>query len=156
MILRGIIGHKNAGKTTLTERLVRHLTSQGLTVSTLKRTHHALDLETEGTDSHRHRAAGAQQVVLASDYRLTLMEEVEAPSLLHLTTRLAPCDIVLAEGWKSGSHPRVEVWRPEIGRPPLALKDGSILAVAATAPCAVDCPVLDLDDIDAVAEALLA
>jgi molybdopterin-guanine dinucleotide biosynthesis protein MobB len=148
------VGRKNAGKTTLTERLVTHLTARGLVVSTLKRTHHALDLDTPGTDSHRHRAAGARQVVLASDARTTVLEEAPL-DLQTLLTRLAPCDVVLAEGWKHGHHPRIEAWRPETGALPLAAADPTIRAVASTAPCDVAQPVLDLDDIPAIAALIL-
>lgn len=152
MILMGIIGHKNAGKTTLTAALVAELTARGRTVSTLKRTHHALDLETPGTDTHRHRTAGASQVLLATDHRLTLMEEVSHPTLDHLLTRLAPCDVVLAEGWKHGSHPRIEAWRPETGKPPLARTDPTIRAVACTGDPDVAHPILDLNDVAAIAD----
>lgn len=152
MRLMGVIGHKDAGKTTLTAALVAELSRRGLRVSTLKRTHHALDLETPGTDTHRHREAGAAQVVLASDRRLALLEEVASPSLDQLLARLAPCDVVLAEGWKRGEHPRIEAWRAALGKPPLALADPTILAVAAKGRCAVSQPVLDLDDVAAVAD----
>lgn len=152
MILMGIVGHKDAGKTHLTERLVAELTTRGLTVSTLKRTHHRLDLDTPGTDTHRHRMAGAQQVVLASDHRLALMEELTEPTLDDLLTRLAACDVVLAEGWKHGTHPRIEAWRPETGAPPLAASDPTIRVVAAKGAPDVAQPVLDLDDIPAIAD----
>ena len=151
MILMGIVGHKNAGKTTLTERLVAALVARGLSVSTCKRTHHALDLDRPGTDSFRHRAAGAGQVLLASDARLTLMEERAGATLGDCLARLAPCDVVLAEGWKRGTHPRLEVWRPETGRAPLAAADPTILAVAAPGPCEVAQPVLPLGDVEAIA-----
>ncbi|TFL20054.1 molybdopterin-guanine dinucleotide biosynthesis protein B [Jannaschia formosa] len=132
MRLIGIVGRKNGGKTTLTERLVAHFVAQGLTVSTLKRSHHALDLDTPGTDSHRHRMAGARQVVLASDARLHMFEELPAPMPLEaLVARLAPCDIVLAEGWKSGTHFRIEAWRAASGAPPLIEADPTIAALAA-------------------------
>ncbi|MEL7184261.1 MAG: molybdopterin-guanine dinucleotide biosynthesis protein B, partial [Pseudomonadota bacterium] len=89
MILRGIIGHKNAGKTTLTTALVTELAARGLRVSTLKHTHHGIDLDQSGTDTHRHRLAGAGQVMLVTDRRLALMEEVAAPpSLNALCARL--------------------------------------------------------------------
>ena len=152
MILLGVIGHKHAGKTTLTEALIAELTARGLRVSTLKRTHHGVDLEVPGTDTHRHREAGAHQVILATDRRLVLMEEVAEPSLEHLLSRLAPCDVALAEGWKHGRHPRLEVWRPETGRAPLAAADPSILAVAATADPGVAQRVLPLDDVAAIAD----
>ncbi|WP_371156703.1 molybdopterin-guanine dinucleotide biosynthesis protein B [Jannaschia sp. 2305UL9-9] len=149
----GIIGHKNAGKTTLAERLVRHLTGQGLIVSTLKRTHHDVDLEVPGTDTHRHRQAGAHQVMLASDARLTLMQELQAPEPLEgVLARLAPCDIVIAEGWKSGSHLRIEAWRQACGAPPLCLSDPTIAALASDVPQAVGQPRFDLDAIADIAE----
>ncbi len=151
MILMGIIGHKNAGKTTLTERLVAHLTAQGLSVSTVKRTHHAIDLEKPGTDTHRHRIAGARQTILATDKRLALLDEAPAPDLAHCLRRLAPCDVVLAEGWKGGDHPRIETWRPETGHPPLAIADPTIGAVAAKGAPEVAQPVFDLDDIASIA-----
>jgi molybdopterin-guanine dinucleotide biosynthesis protein MobB len=156
MILCGIIGRKNAGKTTLTEALVRDLSARGLRVSTLKRTHHAVDLEQPGTDSHRHRLAGAAQVMLASDQRITLMEEVSSPTLDDLLARLAPCDVVLAEGWKSGSHRRIEVWRPACAEPPLSLADPRIAAIASPADPEVGVPWLDLNVIPKIAEFILA
>ena len=152
MILMGLIGHKDAGKTTLVEALIRELTGRGLRVSTLKRTHHAIDLETPGTDTHRHRMAGAAQVILATDLRLALLEEAPGATLGDLLTRLAPCDVVLAEGWKHGRHPRIEVWRPETGQPPLAAADPTIRAVACTGDPGVTQPRLDLDDVAAIAD----
>lgn len=152
MRLIGIVGLKDGGKTTLVERLVRHLADRGLSVSTLKRSHHALDLDTPGTDSHRHRLAGARQVLLASDSRLALMEETaRAEPLDALVARLAPCDIVIAEGWKHGTHRRIEVWRAACAAPPLCLADPSVAALATDTPRALDRPVFALDDIAAIA-----
>ena len=156
MSLWGIVGRKDMGKTTLTVALVEALSARGLTVSTLKRTHHALDLETPGTDSARHRGAGAAQTMLVSDARIAVMEEVEGPTLLHALTRLAPCDVVLAEGWKRGSHRRIEAWRPG-GAAPLAAEDAGIVAVAAPGGRApVEGVVLDLDDPGAIADWMMA
>jgi molybdopterin molybdotransferase/molybdopterin-guanine dinucleotide biosynthesis protein B len=153
MRLWGVVGRKDCGKTTLTERLVAELRARGLRVSTLKRSHHALDLDRPGTDSHRHRMAGAGQVMLLSDARLALMEELPAPAPLDaLVARLAPCDVVLAEGWKRGTHARIEAWRAACGTPPLAAADPGIRAVAADAPVDVGCPVYDLDDVTGLAD----
>ena len=151
----GIVGRKDAGKTTLTERLVGVLTARGLTVSTMKHTHHGVDLEVPGTDTHRHRAAGARQVLLASDARVAVMEERAGLSFEALLARLQPCDVVLAEGWKRGTHDRIEVWRAACAGPPLAGDDPTIRAVATDAVVSVGCHVLDLGDVDAVAAFLL-
>lgn len=153
MKLIGIIGHKNGGKTTLTECLVTELTARGLAVSTLKRSHHAMPLDTPGTDSHRHTAAGARQVILATDARLAVFEELPAPEPLDtLITRLAPCDIVLAEGWKRGTHFRIEAWRSACAHPPLALTNPAIAALASDTPQSIPQPVFDLNDIAAIAD----
>ncbi|GIT90937.1 hypothetical protein JANAI62_13910 [Jannaschia pagri] len=149
----GVIGRKNAGKTTLTERLVRELVDRGLTVTTLKRSHHGLDLEVPGTDSHRHRLAGARQTVLASDARLAVMEETPRPLTLdQILTRIAPCDMVVAEGWKAGTHPRIEAWRSACTEPPLCLSDPTIAAFASDTPHQVVPPSFDLNDIQALAD----
>ena len=62
----GVAGFKNSGKTTLVEKLVRHLTAQGYKVSTIKHAHHSFDIDHEGRDSFRHRKAGASQVAVIS------------------------------------------------------------------------------------------
>lgn len=152
MKLFGIIGWKNSGKTGLTERLVAHFSAQGLRVSTLKRSHHGVNLDPSGTDTARHRAAGAQQVLLASDLRLALLEELPAPLPLEaLVARMAPVDLVLAEGWKSGTHPRIETYRGATGQPLIAAQDPSLRAVASDVPLRLDCPVFDLNDTAAIA-----
>ena len=62
MRVYGVTGRKNAGKTTLIERLVTEITARGFTVSTVKHAHHDADIDQPGRDSHRHREAGAQEV----------------------------------------------------------------------------------------------
>ncbi|MBF9034819.1 molybdopterin-guanine dinucleotide biosynthesis protein B [Rhodobacterales bacterium HKCCE2091] len=150
----GVVGWKDSGKTGLVERLVRHLTGAGLRVSTLKHAHHGFDVDRPGTDSFRHRAAGAAEVLIASGHRWALMSELRGraePSLDDLLERLGPCDLAIAEGWKAGSHPRIEAHRAATGLDPLALSDPGIRAVASDAAPEVPCPVLDLNDIAAIA-----
>ena len=76
MKVYGVTGWKNAGKTGLMERLVAEITGRGFSVSTVKHAHHAVDVDQPGTDSHRHRTAGASEVLLASSRRLALMQEL--------------------------------------------------------------------------------
>jgi len=103
MKIYGITGWKNCGKTGLMERLVSHFTMHGLTVSTIKHAHHSTDVDQPGTDSHRHRQAGASEVILASRHRVAVMQELrraEEPPLADLLARLSPVDLVLVEGYK--------------------------------------------------------
>ena len=155
----GVTGFKNAGKTGLMERLVREITGRGFTVSTLKHAHHSFDVDHPGKDSHRHRVAGASQVLLSSRNRWALMTELrdadEAP-LADLLARLDPVDLVLIEGYKRDRHPKIEAYRGETGHPLLAPEDDTIRAVATDTSVDVPCRVFDLDDTAAIADFILA
>ncbi|MCL5778178.1 molybdopterin-guanine dinucleotide biosynthesis protein B [Limibaculum sp. FT325] len=160
MKIYGVIGWKNAGKTTLVERLVAEICARGYSVSTLKHTHHLVDLERPGKDSYRHRAAGAQQTVLASSSRWALMTELRGapePALEALIARLDPVDLVIVEGWKRDRHPKVEAWRAETGQPLIALDDPTIRVIATNdrPPEGHGRPLIGLDDIPAIADFVL-
>lgn len=157
----GIAGWKNTGKTTLTERLVAEFCARGLRVSTVKHAHHDADIDHPGRDSHRHRIAGAGQVLMSSPRRWALMTELRGapePGLEALLARLDPCDLVLVEGFKRGPHPKIEAHRPEAGRDLLARGDATVRAVASTLPASdtlfvgLGVPVLGLDDVAGIAD----
>ena len=158
MKIYGVTGWKNAGKTGLMERLVAEITSRGLSVSTIKHAHHSFDVDHPGKDSHRHRVAGAQEVLLASKNRIALMQELrdhEEPELAHLLTRLSPVDLVLIEGYKRDRHPKIEAHRAVTGQPLIAPGDDTIRAVASDVPLTLDRPVFGLDDTIALADFVL-
>ena len=162
MNIYGVVGWKNAGKTTLVERLVGEIANRGFTVSTVKHTHHLVDVDRPGKDSHRHRKAGARQVILASSARWALMTELRgAPErpLSQLLSHLDPVDLVIVEGYKRDDHPKVEAWRAETGQPLIAADDPTVRAVASndTPPAArlAGRPVIGLDDIPAIADFIL-
>jgi molybdopterin-guanine dinucleotide biosynthesis adapter protein len=130
----GIIGRQGSGKTTLIERLIPAIRARGLSVSTIKHTHHhQFELEPPGKDSHRHRVAGASEVIIASDSGWARISSSTGPaSLQSLLGQLRPVDIVLVEGFKQLEWlRRVEVFRGP--GEPLALEDPGIAAVAAPA-----------------------
>jgi molybdopterin-guanine dinucleotide biosynthesis protein MobB len=159
MRLYGVTGWKNAGKTGLMERLVTEITGRGIRVSTVKHAHHTFDVDHAGKDSHRHRVAGATEVLLASRNRFALMHELrdeDEPSLAMLLDKLAPVDLVLIEGYKRDTHPKVEAFRAETGNPLIAPGDPTIRAVASDGPLDLDRPVFDLDDTLAIADFILA
>lgn len=159
MKLYGIVGYKNAGKTGLMERLVTEITGRGFTVSTLKHAHHRFDVDQPGKDSHRHRVAGAHQVLLASGTRWALMTELRdtpEPPLTDLLTRLDPVDLVLVEGYKRDSHAKVEAHRAITGNPLIARDDDTVRAVASDTPLDLDRPVFDLNDTRTIADFILS
>jgi len=153
----GIAGWNGAGKTTLVAAVLPHLAAAGLRVSTVKHAHEGFDLDRPGKDSFRHREAGAREVMLASGRRWALLHEVEGrepglPELLARLARLAPCDLVLVEGWKRDPFPKLEVHRPALGKPPLWPEAPGIVAVASDTPLpGCPHPVLPLNDPAAVA-----
>lgn len=158
MKVYGVTGWKNAGKTTLMERLVAEIAGRGVTVSTVKHAHHATDVDQPGRDSYRHRQAGATEVLLASPNRWALMHELRDKAeweLEELLEKLSPVDLVLVEGYKRAPHPKVEAWRAVSQRAPLAGRFPNIRAIAADSSVETDLPVLDLDDTAAIADFIL-
>ena len=130
----GFIGYSNSGKTTLIEKLIPLLTARGLRVSAVKNAHHGFDMDRPGKDSYRYREAGASQVLIATLQRWALLTETpDAPEPLEaLLAHLAPCDLVLVEGFKSeGQVPRIEVRRKEVREAPIFPGDANVVAVAA-------------------------
>jgi len=159
MIVFGIAGWSGSGKTTLIEKLIPRFTQRGKIVSVIKHAHHGFDLDRPGKDSWRHREAGATQVLMLSEQRWVLMHELrddpEPPLDIQLRL-LAPCDIVLIEGFKAAAVPKVEVYRQGNGKPPLWSENTNVVAVAADVD--IDCPLprFALDDAPAVADFILS
>jgi molybdopterin-guanine dinucleotide biosynthesis protein B len=154
----GIAGWSGAGKTTLLTRLIPHLTARGLSVSTLKHAHHDFDIDQPGKDSHAHRLAGATEVLISSANRFALMHELRGEpewTLRALLDKLSSVDLVLVEGFKRETHPKLEVFRAAVGKPPLHPDDRNIVAVASDGVVVASVPVVSLDDIEAVADILL-
>lgn len=142
----GFTGLSNSGKTTLIEDVIAWFRFEGYTVSTIKHAHHGFDIDKPGKDSYRMREAGAHEVFLVGDRRWILMHEYrdeDEPSLESLVERLAPCDIVLVEGFRTSSVPKVEVYRPSSGATPSWPDNRSIVAVATDSQ--IDCPLPTLD-----------
>ena len=160
----GFAGYSGSGKTTLVERLIPALRLQGLRVSVVKHAHHQFDIDHVGKDTYRHRAAGAFEVVVASDQRLALMREFEQTVQLtvhHLIAELYEgVDWVLVEGFKDSDLLKIEVWRALSSKPARYPDDHFVVAIATDSPAQLphptQRPVLDLNDVDAVADWLIA
>lgn len=155
----GISGSSGSGKTTLLDQLIPRFVASGLRVAGVKHTHHGFDPDTPGKDSWRMREAGCANVVLVGARHLTLMrhypETVPSPELADALGVLpADTELVLVEGYKRSDFPKIEVFRPSLGRAPLWREVPGIVAVATDARAEVaamtDLPVLDLADVDAI------
>ncbi len=156
MRIFGLAGWSGSGKTTLMVKLVPELTGRGLGVSTMKHAHHTFDIDRSGKDSYRHRAAGATEVMVTSASRWALIHEhrgAPEPAIEDLVAHMTPVDLLIVEGFKRDSHPKLEVHRPDNGKPLLCRRDPRVVAVASDAPLdGVGVPVIDLDDVPAIAD----
>ena len=138
----GFAGYSGSGKTTLVERLIPVFRLHGQRVSVVKHAHHKFDIDHPGKDTHRHREAGAFEVVVASDRRLALMREFEQPAQLTVHQLIAELyngvDWVLVEGFKHSDLQKIEVWRApapgETARPARYPEDDFVTAIATDAP----------------------
>ena len=160
MRIFGIAGWSGSGKTTLLTRLIPLLTSRGFRISTLKHAHHGFDVDQPGKDSYVHRQAGAVEVMVSSANRWALMHEhrgAPEPGLEELLQHMSPVDLVIVEGFKRHRHPKLEVFRPSVGKPLLCREDPTVLAVASDETIA-DLPVprLELEDVAGIADFVLA
>ncbi|MDT8878348.1 molybdopterin-guanine dinucleotide biosynthesis protein B [Halomonas saccharevitans] len=159
----GIAAWSGTGKTTLLEQLLPALRRRGLGVAVIKHAHHAFDVDQPGKDSHRLRQAGASPMVVASRARVALMmetpdrEEADLAALIEMVRPQRP-DLVLVEGFKAWPLPKLELYRPEVGKPLQVAEDPWVRAVASDASLALPEGVeaLDLNDLEALADWIAA
>ncbi len=159
----GFAGFSGAGKTTLIEQVIAQFRQRGLRVSVIKHAHHRFDIDRPGKDSHRHREAGAFEVLIASRQRLALMREFERETELTVHQLIAELDAsvdwVLVEGFRGSDLHKIEVWRAQAGHAALYPGDEFVVAIAtddaSRLPAETRRAVLDLNRPAAVADWLL-
>ncbi len=158
----GFAAFSGTGKTTLLTRLLPVLKARGLHIGVIKHSHHRFEIDKPGKDSYELRKAGAEQMLISSPYRWALMVEKDVgrePRLAEELSRLdgGPLDLILVEGFKQESFPKIELYRPALGKPAMYPKDRDIIAVATDGdlPAPTGLPVLGLNDVDAIAEFIL-
>ena len=150
----GLAGWSGAGKTTLLTRVIPLLLKKGLRVSVIKHAHHAFDVDVPGKDSWRHRESGATEVLVSSSRRWALMHELREasePRLPELLTKMAKVDLVVIEGFKRESCPKIEVHRAANAKPLLFPDDRRVVGIATDTAVETTIPTAHLDDIEAIA-----
>ena len=145
------VAKSGTGKTTLLEKVIVELKRRGYRVGVIKHDAHKFDIDHPGKDSHRLTAAGADTMLIASPEKLALVRKhAESPPVEELlATYFTDRDIVLTEGFKKSSLPKIEVHRAE--RSPTLLcrgeqHDPTLIAVVSDEPLELDVPVLDLNN----------
>jgi molybdopterin-guanine dinucleotide biosynthesis protein B len=158
MKIFGIAGFSGSGKTTLIEKLIPLMTARGLKVSLIKHAHHTFDVDQPGKDSYRHRHAGCSEVLVTSSRRWALVHELRGapePTLRDHLPRIAPCDVLLVEGFKREAIPKLEVYRASVGEPNLFPHDENVVAIASDAQLDTRLPQFDLNDAAGIAAFIL-
>ncbi|CAM3548170.1 molybdopterin-guanine dinucleotide biosynthesis protein B [Parendozoicomonas haliclonae] len=159
----GFAAFSGTGKTTLLEQVIPLLKQQGLRIGLIKASHHIIEPDKPGKDSYRLRHAGCLQTVLSTPNRAISITEYDEcdPSLEDQLSLLdqSRLDLILVEGFRDASIPKIELHRSGFERPFLFLKDNNIIALCcdeATQPPATTLPRLDINQPQQVAEFVLA
>lgn len=155
----GFSAYSGTGKTTLLRQVIPALKQRGLRVSVVKHAHHHFDLDFPGKDSYELRKSGASQTVICTTTRMAMITEFDEPAqepeLQQIIASLdsSRADIILVEGYKDIRFPKIELHRAVLGKPYLHQNDDSVIAIACDAepPGEIDIPVLDINDIEAIA-----
>jgi len=154
----GFSAYSGTGKTTLLVELLPLLKEKGLSIAMIKHAHHDFDVDEPGKDSYRLRKAGADQVLLASNYRRVLMMETpagEEPELEDLIAglNLDNVDLILVEGYRHLSFPKIELHRPSTNKTLIYPGDDHVMAVASDEDIETDSlPLLDLNEPQEIAD----
>lgn len=155
-IVFAVSGIKNSGKTTLIEKLVKALTSQGYQVGVIKHDGHEFIADHEGTDSFRHKKAGAKNVIVYSRTKLMMIEEKENPSIEALLALQKHMDIVILEGMKYSGFPKIEIVRAAVSRESVCDPETLIALVTDTSLSLPNIKRIELDDFNGILECVIA
>ena len=151
-----IVGFSGAGKTTLMEGLIGELSRRGLRIGSIKHDSHGFAMDHPGKDSWRHKQAGAAVSMIASPHQIGLVRDVDRDHRLEeLVGMLPDVDLTLAEGFKRGAHPKVEIHRPAANPEPACKGDPHLMAVVSDAPLEWGVPCFGLNALCALADYIL-
>ena len=148
-----VVAFSGTGKTTMLEQLVREIKSRGIRLAVVKHDAHDFEIDREGKDSWRFSKAGADVVAIASATKSAIMENRYVPFEM-IIERLSDVDLIITEGYKTGSFPKIALRRAETGND-FAVPPESCAAVMSDTPVELNIPVFALDDISGLAEFLL-
>lgn len=154
----GFSAYSGTGKTTLLIKLISILSSRGVRVGMIKHAHHAFDIDQPGKDSYKLRKAGASEMLIGSVHRWALMVDAEEDHEFTLEDHIQRLDqdnldLILIEGFKLETIPKIELVRPSLGNDLFFPNDKNVIAVATDEPLpvATELPILDINNPDEIA-----
>lgn len=106
-----LVGSSGSGKTRVAEALIRRLTERGYRVAAVKHCPHGYRLDAAGSDSDRLMTAGAARVAVVSQAEWALLGRVHEDAHFESIAETVGehCDLVLGEGFRSSTVPKVMV-----------------------------------------------
>ncbi len=150
-----ICGIKNSGKTTLIRKMLPKLVERGYKVATIKHDGHDFESDVPGTDSYYHQKAGAYATAVYSKNRFMLTKQVQGITKEELMEFFPEADIIIMEGCKNSSYPKIEVVRSANGNRPSSNPEGRFLIATDIEGYECDERCVALDDIETIVNVLL-
>jgi molybdopterin-guanine dinucleotide biosynthesis protein B len=147
-----VVGTSKSGKTTLIEKLIPELKKRGYRIGTVKHTSHGFDMDKKGKDSWRHKAAGADTVIVASRERIVMVKEENMAGLERIEKYFDDVDLVITEGFKKENRPKIEIYRSHKNKAPLYKNDKTVIALVTDTDLLVNIPVFGLEEIKLLAD----
>ncbi|RUA00914.1 MAG: molybdopterin-guanine dinucleotide biosynthesis protein B [Deltaproteobacteria bacterium] len=147
-----IVGKSKSGKTTLVEKLIPELKRRGYRIGTIKHAHHGFTLDQKGKDSARHRAAGADAVIVSSPHTLAMVRNQSEESIESLAIFLNDMDLVIVEGFKRMDQPKIEVCRSDNHKSPITPPPTQLIAFVSDMDVFVEVPRFGLEEIERIAD----
>lgn len=147
-----VVGKSRSGKTTLIEKLIPELKRRGYAIGIIKHAFHQFDMDKKGKDSWRHKAAGADTVMVVSQDRIAMVKDHPAESLESLQPYFDDMDLVMTEGFKKGNRPKIEIFRQTEHKAPLCRNDETLVAFVTDSDTDLGVPRFGLEDIEQLAD----
>lgn len=147
-----VVGKSGSGKTTLIEKLIPVLKKRGYRIGIIKHAFHDLELDKKGKDSWRHKAAGADTVMVAGPRSFIMVKDAPDETLDSLKTYFADMDLVITEGFKREDKPQIEVFRTAAHKAPLSAGNHNLIGLVTDSSVDLKVPRFGLEDVEAIAD----
>ncbi len=148
--LLAISGVKNSGKTSLIIKIIPRLVNYGLRVATIKHDGHDFNADVPNTDSYSHKAAGAFGTAVFSSNKFLVVKDTNAASAATLAQFFPEADIIILEGFKDSSYPKIEIVRQGNSTASVCNPETLLALVTDISITIQGVPVFHLNDIDAI------
>lgn len=145
-----VSGIKNSGKTTFLENLIQVLIGRGISTAVIKHDGHSFETDRKGTDTGRLKQAGAVGVAIFCDTHYMVINDKTA-NVEELASEFKNVDLILVEGMKQSSYPKIEIVREANSQESICPKD-TLLAVATDCRKEFQVPKIALDDYEKAAD----